>query len=127
MSIYRACFYNTCKKYCIIKYVRYNFGSTCASVLAYILFLCLLPYCCRLVYEVNVLKPDIHPKIDVIEVKCACGATYSVLSTRKEMKLDLCSACHPFFTGRRTIVDTTGRVEKFERRAALAAKDKKEK
>jgi len=76
---------------------------------------------------VVVLKPGIHPKTELIDVKCACGATYKVLSTRKEMRLDLCSACHPFFTGKRTIVDTAGRVEKFERRAARAAKSKKEK
>jgi large subunit ribosomal protein L31 len=73
------------------------------------------------------LKPNIHPKVEIIEVKCACGALYQVLSTRKEMRLDLCSACHPFFTGKRTIIDITGRVEKFERRAALAEKSTKTK
>ena len=78
-------------------------------------------------YEVKDLKPDIHPKVNMIEVRCACGATYQVLSARKEMKLDLCSDCHPFFTGRRNIIDVTGRVEKFERRAALAAKTAKAK
>lgn len=67
------------------------------------------------------LKKKIHPELYEISVKCACGEKYNLLSTRKEMRLDLCSACHPFFTGKRTIVDTAGRVEKFERRAKLAA------
>ncbi len=71
------------------------------------------------------MKKDIHPVFQEIEVKCACGAVYKLQSTRKEMRLDLCSACHPFFTGKRTILDTTGRVEKFERRAARAAQTKK--
>ena len=71
------------------------------------------------------MKKDIHPVMQEIDVKCACGATYKLMSTRKEMRLDLCSACHPFFTGKRTILDTTGRVEKFERRAARAAQSKK--
>ena len=60
-----------------------------------------------------------------VEARCACGATYRVLSTRKEVKIDLCSACHPFFTGKRTILDTRGRVEKFEKRASLAQAGKK--
>ncbi|MEP0814104.1 MAG: 50S ribosomal protein L31 [bacterium] len=70
------------------------------------------------------MKKNFHPELAEVEARCACGATYKVLSTRKELKIDLCSACHPFFTGKRTIVDTTGRVEKFERRAAMAGAKK---
>lgn len=71
------------------------------------------------------MKKKIHPEMFEVDARCACGATYRVISTRKDVKIDLCSACHPFFTGRRSILDITGRVEKFEKRAALAQAGKK--
>ena len=62
------------------------------------------------------MKKDIHPKYEIITVRCACGNTVVTRSTKKEMKVDICSQCHPFFTGKQKFVDTAGRVEKFERK-----------
>jgi len=59
------------------------------------------------------VKKDIHPKYVTAKVVCACGNTFETRSTVPEIKLEICSACHPFFTGRQKIVDTEGRVEKF--------------
>ena len=59
------------------------------------------------------MKTDIHPKYHQVNVKCTCGNEFTVGSTRKEIKLDICSACHPFFTGKQKFVDTAGRVDKY--------------
>jgi len=59
------------------------------------------------------LKKEIHPTYVVSRVVCACGNTFETRSTVPEIRLEICSACHPFFTGRHKIVDTEGRVEKF--------------
>ena len=59
------------------------------------------------------LKEGIHPKYEKAIVTCACGNTFETRSTKPEIRLEICSACHPFFTGRQKIVDTEGRVEKF--------------
>ena len=59
------------------------------------------------------MKKDIHPKYGEATITCACGNIMQVRSTRKDMRVNTCSACHPFFTGRQKIVDTEGRVEKF--------------
>jgi len=64
------------------------------------------------------MKPGIHPEYHYATVKCACGNTFQVGSTREEIRVELCSACHPFFTGKKKIVDTAGRVERFKRRYA---------
>ena len=63
------------------------------------------------------MKDKIHPKYhtDAV-VTCACGNTFTTGSTRKALKVEVCSKCHPFFTGERRMMDTTGRVEKFKRR-----------
>jgi large subunit ribosomal protein L31 len=67
------------------------------------------------------MKGDIHPTYyPNARATCACGATYTVGSTRKEIRVEICAACHPFYTGVEKIVDTAGRVEKFERRRAAA-------
>jgi len=68
------------------------------------------------------MKKDIHPKYYQCKVTCACGNSWIVGSTRKEISLDICSACHPFFTGKQKLVDTAGRVEKFRRKYGI--KDK---
>jgi len=60
------------------------------------------------------MKPDIHPSYNPITVTCACGASYETASTRASFPIDICSACHPFFTGKSRIVDREGRVEKFK-------------
>ncbi len=62
------------------------------------------------------MKAGIHPKYYEVEVRCACGNTFTTRSTKKELRLEICSACHPFFTGKQKLVDTAGMVEKFERR-----------
>jgi large subunit ribosomal protein L31 len=59
------------------------------------------------------MKKEIHPEYYDISAKCSCGATYATRSTEKEVKLEICSACHPFFTGTQKLVDTAGRVERF--------------
>ena len=63
------------------------------------------------------MKDKIHPKYyDDAKVICSCGNTFTTGSTKKELKVELCSKCHPFFTGERRVLDTTGRVERFKRR-----------
>jgi large subunit ribosomal protein L31 len=62
------------------------------------------------------MKAGIHPEYHEVEVHCACGNTFKTRATRKEMRLEICSSCHPFFTGKQKLVDTAGMVEKFERR-----------
>ena len=62
------------------------------------------------------MKPNIHPEYKEITVHCACGASWQTRSTSKELHLDICSQCHPFFTGRQKLIDTEGRVERFTKR-----------
>jgi large subunit ribosomal protein L31 len=64
------------------------------------------------------MKADIHPHYKEIPMLCACGAKVSTKSTAKEIRLDICSACHPFFTGLQKIVDAEGRVERFRKKYA---------
>lgn len=72
------------------------------------------------------MKKDIHPKYYAdTKVKCACGAVFTVGSTQKEISIEVCSACHPFFTGNTKLLDTAGRVEKFKARKAAAVKKAK--
>ena len=59
------------------------------------------------------MRADIHPQYHEVDVRCACGATWKTRSTKKELHLEICSSCHPFFTGRQKLVDTEGRVERF--------------
>ena len=62
------------------------------------------------------MKSGIHPKYNRIMAKCACGNEVEVGTVNKEIKVEICSACHPFFTGKQKLVDTAGRVEKFLRK-----------
>ena len=62
------------------------------------------------------MKKDIHPDYVVAEVHCACGNTFTTHSTKAVIRVDICSRCHPFFTGEQRLVDTGGRVERFMRR-----------
>jgi large subunit ribosomal protein L31 len=62
------------------------------------------------------VKPGIHPKYQEVEVRCACGNTFKTKSTKTELHLEICSNCHPFFTGRQKLIDTEGRVERFTKR-----------
>jgi len=65
------------------------------------------------------MKKDIHPKYEKATISCACGNSFETGSTKKNMKVEICSACHPFFTGKQKIIDTAGRVERFNRRYNL--------
>jgi large subunit ribosomal protein L31 len=62
------------------------------------------------------MKADIHPDYQATAISCACGTVYNTSSTRKNLKIGICAACHPFFTGEQKFVDTAGRIEKFTRR-----------
>ena len=74
------------------------------------------------------MKKGIHPKYyDDCKVTCTCGNTFVTGSTLPEIKVEICSACHPFFTGQAKYIDTEGRIEKFERKRAAAAKRKTKK
>lgn len=70
------------------------------------------------------MKKEIHPKIYQVVAKCVCGNSFETTSTRKEISVDVCSACHPFFTGTQKFVDTAGRIERFQQRYKKA-QDKK--
>lgn len=77
------------------------------------------------------MKKDIHPKYMNTVVKCGCGNSFNTRSTVPEMKVDICNACHPFYTGKLKFVDTAGRIEKFKNKfaagyASLQKKKKKE-
>jgi len=66
--------------------------------------------------ERGTVKQGIHPKYEEVEVRCACGNTFKTRSTKPELHLEICSACHPFFTGRQKLIDTEGRVERFTKK-----------
>jgi large subunit ribosomal protein L31 len=64
------------------------------------------------------MKTDIHPEYVEATVRCTCGNEFKTRSTKGDMHVEICSNCHPFYTGRQKLVDTGGRVERFQRRAA---------
>lgn len=71
------------------------------------------------------MKTDIHPQFNIdTKATCACGAVFEVGSTMPEIKVEICSACHPFYTGNEKVLDTAGRVEKFKQRKAAAVTKK---
>jgi len=71
------------------------------------------------------MKRDIHPDFHKTIVHCACGNEFETSSTAKEIKVEICSACHPFFTGKQKLVDSAGRVERFKKKyAKYSAKEK---
>ena len=65
------------------------------------------------------MRKGIHPKYEVTKVTCVCGNVMEVGSTVKELHVEICSACHPFFTGRQKLVDTAGRVERFRKKYGI--------
>ena len=74
------------------------------------------------------MKKDVHPAYQECAVTCACGNTFTTKSTKKEIRVEICSQCHPFFTGKQKFIDSAGRVEKFKKKFGdakdiLAAKD----
>jgi len=64
----------------------------------------------------HIVKEGIHPAYKEVEVRCACGNTFKTRSTKPELHLEICSNCHPFFTGRQKLIDTEGRVERFTKK-----------
>ncbi|MDR1627921.1 MAG: 50S ribosomal protein L31 [Oscillospiraceae bacterium] len=62
------------------------------------------------------MKKDIHPKYTISKIRCACGHEVEIKSTKEDVHVDICSRCHPFFTGKQKLVDTGGRVDRFNRR-----------
>lgn len=68
------------------------------------------------------MKDGIHPKYQMVTAKCACGNEFMVGSTASEIRVEICSACHPFFTGKQKLIDTAGRVERFQKKYANVLK-----
>lgn len=64
------------------------------------------------------MKKDIHPNYMQTTASCACGASFDVSSTKKEIKVEICSQCHPFFTGKQKLVDSAGRIDRFKKKYA---------
>jgi len=72
------------------------------------------------------MKPGIHPAYNELNVICACGSTFKTRSTHKgDMRVEICSSCHPFFTGKQKLIDTEGRVDRFQKKMAKSAEIKK--
>jgi large subunit ribosomal protein L31 len=67
------------------------------------------------------MKKDLHPELHQVTVVCACGNSFQTRSTQKELRLEICSQCHPFFTGKQKLIDSAGRVERFNRRYGKSA------
>jgi large subunit ribosomal protein L31 len=65
------------------------------------------------------MKKGIHPDYKEVTVSCACGNTFSTRSTSGDLKVEICSACHPFFTGKQKLLDTAGRIEKFNKKYGI--------
>jgi large subunit ribosomal protein L31 len=69
------------------------------------------------------MKAEIHPKYQRATASCACGNTFEVGSTKEVIKVEICSSCHPFFTGKQMLVDTEGRIERFKKKYAKFSAD----
>lgn len=64
------------------------------------------------------MKAEIHPEYNSVKVTCACGNSFQTRSTKKEISVDVCGACHPFYTGKQRLMDTQGRIDRFRRKYA---------
>jgi large subunit ribosomal protein L31 len=71
------------------------------------------------------MKADTHPTYEVVTASCSCGNTFQTRSTERDLRVELCNVCHPFFTGKQRLVDSGGRVERFQRRYGERGKAKK--
>ncbi|HMC23390.1 MAG TPA: 50S ribosomal protein L31 [Thermoanaerobaculia bacterium] len=67
------------------------------------------------------MKTEIHPQYHQVQVHCACGETWTTGSTKKELRVEICSKCHPFFTGKQKLVDSAGRIDRFQQRYSKKA------
>ena len=74
--------------------------------------------------RIELVKTEIHPEYVEAHVRCTCGNEFTTRSTKPELHVEICSNCHPFYTGRQKLVDSGGRVERFQRRAAKRASSK---
>ncbi len=72
------------------------------------------------------MKKDIHPKYQKCAVTCGCGETFETRATKDQIKVEICSKCHPFYTGKQKFVDTAGRVEKFQKKYSWGLKKEEE-
>ncbi len=72
------------------------------------------------------MRKDLHPKYDEAEVSCACGNKFTTKSTKDEIKVEICSACHPFYTGKQKSLEKGGRVEKFNKKFGVKTEEKKD-
>jgi large subunit ribosomal protein L31 len=68
--------------------------------------------------DCHTMKAEIHPKYEETKITCACGNVVEVGSTKKDIRVEICSQCHPFFTGKQKLVDTAGRIERFRKKYA---------
>ena len=66
------------------------------------------------------MKQEIHPEYKIATVRCSCGNTFQTRSTKSELRVEICSNCHPFYTGKQKLIDAGGRVERFQRRLEKA-------
>jgi large subunit ribosomal protein L31 len=73
------------------------------------------------------MKKGIHPKVVKTTINCACGAKFETMSTKEKIRVEICSQCNPFFTGKEKFVDSAGRIEKFEKKYARAREGKQSK
>jgi len=73
------------------------------------------------------MKNDIHPEYAVTTIKCACGNTIEAGSTKKDIRVEICSNCHPFFTGKQKLIDTAGRIDRFRKKYEKFEKEKNNK
>jgi len=71
------------------------------------------------------MKKDIHPKYEMTTITCACGNVIETRSTVKNIQVEICSACHPFFTGKQKLVDTAGRIERFNKKYGIKTPEQK--
>ncbi len=70
------------------------------------------------------MKTEIHPQYHQVQVHCACGESWTTGSTKKDLRVEICSKCHPFFTGKQKLVDSAGRIDRFQQRYAKKAPKK---
>ena len=66
------------------------------------------------------MRKEIHPEYHLVNVHCSCGNTFQTKSTVKELRVEICNVCHPFYTGKQKLIDTAGRVEKYQRKYKVA-------
>ncbi len=69
------------------------------------------------------MKKGIHPEYHEVTVFCACGNSFQTRSTKKDLRVEICSKCHPFFTGKQKLIDSAGRVERFQKRYGIEKKE----